>query len=400
MRGRVLPSAPELKRSYEVVIVGAGVHGLALAYNLARSGRKDVAVFERSYLGAGASGRNLSLIRSSWQQRAWAALVWYARGLWSEISVELDYNVMFTERGSYLCIGDERSLPIVRGALAMQADVGIPTRFVTADELARRVPQLDVTGMVGAVHDPTAGVSRHDALVWAYARAAARLGVHVHPLTAVTGMGLAGGRIAEVRTARGQVASDVVVNCAGSGSAEVAAMAGVELPTRQLALEMFVTEPYRAFLDPIVSVIEDQAYIMQTSRGEFVGGAEPVGHLGRPSLATSYAALRQSAAVLARLFPRLRGVNVLRAWAGLIDMTPDGAGLVGELSERPGFFLDCGWGGEGYMVAPATGRLGAEYLNTGQLDERLAPFHYGRFAAGELLDDSLLVVDAAGETRG
>jgi heterotetrameric sarcosine oxidase beta subunit len=400
MRRSVLPAAPDLGRAYEVVIVGGGVHGLSLAYNLARTGRTDVAVLERSYLGAGASGRNLSLIRSSWQQRAWAALVWYARGLWSTISVELGCNVMFTERGSYLCIGDEASLPVVHDALAMQAEVGIPTRFVSAEELARRVPQLDVAGMVGAVHDPTAGVSRHDALVWAYARAAAARGVHVHPMTAVTGMRLAGERIGSVRTSRGDIAAEIVVNCAGSDSAEVAAMAGVELPTRKLALEMFVTEPYAAFLDPIVSVIEDQAYIMQTSRGEFVGGAEPAGHLGRPTLATSYAALRQSAAVLARLFPRLRGVNVLRAWAGLIDMTPDGAGLVGEVPERPGFFLDCGWGGEGYMVAPATGRLGAEYLNTGVLDERLAPFHHTRFATGDLLADSLLVVDAAGETRG
>jgi heterotetrameric sarcosine oxidase beta subunit len=400
MARSMLPSPPDLKRSYEVVIVGGGVHGLALAYNLARSGRADVAVFERSYLGAGASGRNLSLIRSSWQQRAWAALVWYARGLWSKISVELDYNVMFTERGSYLCIGDQRSLPAVEGALATQAEIGIPTRFVSVDELGRRMPQLDTNGMVGAVHDPTAGVSRHDALVWGYARAAARLGVHVHPQTAVTGMDLAGDRVAKVRTTRGDVSTDLVVNCAGSESAEVATLAGVDLPTRKLTLEMFVTEPYAAFLTPIVSVIEDQAYIMQTSRGEFVGGAEPVGHFGRPQLATSYAALRQSAATLARLFPRLSGVNVLRAWAGLIDMTPDGAGLVGELPERPGFFLDCGWGGEGYMVAPATGRLGAEYLNTGVLDERLAPFHHSRFETGELLDDSLLVVDAAGETRG
>jgi heterotetrameric sarcosine oxidase beta subunit len=400
MRRRVLPAPPELKRSYEVVIVGGGTHGLSLAYNLARTGRTDVAVFERAYIGAGASGRNLSLIRSSWQQRAWAELVWYARGLWSTISLELGYNVMFTERGSYLCVGDESSLPVVRGTLAMHADVGIPTRFLGVDELAQRVPQLDVSRMVGAVHDPSAGVSRHDALVWAYARAAAALGVHVHPLTAVTEIRLAGGRVAEVRTTRGDVATATVVNCAGSGSAEVGAMAGVTVPTRQLALEMFVTEPYRAFLDPIISVIEDQAYIMQTSRGEFVGGAEPVGHLGRPTLATSYAALRQSAAVMARLLPRLRGVNVLRAWAGLVDMTPDGAGLVGELPERPGFFLDCGWGGEGYMVAPATGRLGADYLNTGQLDVRLAPFHHSRFASGELLTDSLLVVDAAGEARG
>jgi sarcosine oxidase subunit beta len=399
MSRSVLPGAPKLRPRYDVAIVGGGVHGLSLAYNLARRGRTDVVVFERSYIGAGASGRNLSLIRSSWQQPAWASLVWFARGLWDTISVELGVNVMFTQRGSYLCVGGAASLPVVHDAIRMQKGVGIPTRFVEPEELRTVLPQLDARGIVGAVHDPSAGVSRHDALVWGYVRAASRLGVHVQPETAVTGFRRAGDRIDAVLTTKGAVHADVVVNCAGSGSAEVAAMAGVELPLRNLALEMFVTEPYRPYLTPVVSIIEDQCYVMQTSRGEFVGGAEPAGHLSEPRLATSYAALRQSASVLARLFPGLRGVNVLRAWAGLIDMTPDGAGIVGEVAERPGFYLDCGWGGEGYMVAPATGRLGAAYLTDGVLDPLLEPFHYGRFERGERLDERLLVVDAAGETR-
>lgn len=399
MPRRVLPDPPAL-RDCDVAIVGGGVHGLSLAYHLAKSGRERVAVFERSYVGAGASGRNLSLIRSSWQQRAWAELVWYCRQLWSRISVELDYNVMFTERGSYLCMSEPEAVRVAHAAIAMQNDVGIPTRFVSPAELAAAVPQLATEGMLGAVHDPTAGISRHDALVWAYARQASRLGVDVHAETAVTGLHVTDGRVRRVATTKGTVSANVVVNCAGSGSAEVAEMAGVSLPLRKLALEMFVTEPHAAFLTPIVSVIEDQAYIMQTSRGEFVGGAEPTGHFGPPRLSTSYAALRQSAATIARLFPRLRGVNVLRAWAGLVDMTPDGAGLVGEVADRPGFYLDCGWGGEGYMVAVGTGPLNAAYLNTGRLDRRLAPFHHGRFETGELLEDGLLVVDAAGETRG
>jgi sarcosine oxidase subunit beta len=176
-------------------------------------------------------------------------------------------------------------------------------------------------------------------------------------------------------------------------------MAGVELPLRPFPLEMLVTEAYRPFLHPLISIISDQAYIVQTSRGEFVAGAEPAGHHPEPALSTTYPALRQTAATIARRFPALRGVNVLRAWAGLIDMTPDGAGMVGEVRERPGFFVDCGWGGEGYMIAVGTGRLGAEYLNTGRLDHRLAPFHHGRFETGETLSDDLLVVDAAGEMR-
>ncbi len=399
MPSRVLPPAPRL-RDYEIAIVGGGVHGLSLAYNLAKSGRTGIGVFERSYIGAGASGRNLSLIRSSWQQPAWANLVWYCRQIWGEISVELDYNVMFTERGSFLCTSSEDAVAVAQGAIGMQNGVGIPTRWVEPDELRARLPQLDTRGMLGAVHDPSAGVSRHDALVWAYAREAAKLGVDIHHETSVTGMRIEDGRICALETPRGAVAADVVVNCAGSGSAEVAEMAGVALPTRKLALEMFVTEPYEPYLDPIVSVIEDQAYIMQTSRGEFVGGAEPTGHLGVPRLSTSYAALKQSAFTIAKLFPALRGVNILRAWAGLIDMTPDGAGLVGEVQERPGFFLDCGWGGEGYMVSVGTGRLLADYLNSGRLDPLLAPFHHGRFERGDLLADGLLVVDAAGETRG
>jgi heterotetrameric sarcosine oxidase beta subunit len=398
MPRRVLPPTPEL-RNYDVVIVGAGVHGLSLAYNLAKAGRTNVGVFERSYIGAGASGRNLSLIRCSWQQPAWARLVRYCREIFGRISVELDYNVMFTERGSYLCFSNERPLEVARSAMAMQNEGGIPTAFVPPEELGLRLPQMDSRGMVGAIHETSAGISRHDALVWGYAHAATKLGVDLHAETAVTGMHVREGRIKEVVTERGIVSADVVVNCAGSGSAAVSEMAGVPLPRRQLALEMFVTEPYRAYLDPIVSIVEEQAYVMQTSRGEFVGGAEPTGHLGPPRLASSYAALRQSASVFARLFPRLRGVNLLRTWAGLIDMTPDAAGLIGEVEERPGYYLDCGWGGEGYMVSVGTGPLNARYINGGGLDPLLAPFHHRRFETGERLDDGLLVVDAAGEMR-
>jgi sarcosine oxidase, subunit beta len=397
MARRVIPGRAEL-RNYDVAIIGGGVHGLSLAYNLARSGRTSVGVFERSYLGAGASGRNLSLLRCSWQQRAWAELAWYCRQIWGEISVELNYNVMFTQRGSYLCTSDPRTIELANAAIAMQNGIGIPTRFVDVAELSEAVPALNTTGMLGAIHDPTAGISRHDALVWAYANNAARLGVAVHTETPVVDLRVRGGRIVEVLTTRGSISAEIVVNCAGSASAEVAKMAGIELPTRPFPLEMVVTEPYRPFLHPLISIISEQAYIIQTSRGEFVAGAEPAGH-AEPSLSTSYPALRQTAATIARRFPSLRGVNVLRAWAGLIDMTPDGAGIVGEVHERPGFFLDCGWGGEGYMISVGTGRLGAEYLNTGTLDPRLVPFHYDRFETGETLSEGMLVVDAAGEMR-
>lgn len=394
----VIPGQGEL-RNYDVAIVGGGLHGLSLAYNLAKAGRTNVGVFERSYLGAGASGRNLSLIRTSWQQQAWVELVWYCRQLWKDISLELDYNVMFTERGSFLCVSDEHAVRSAKTAVQMQNRIGAPTRFVSVSDLEAAVPPLDTEGILGAIHDPTAGISRHDALVWGYANAAARLGVAVHTETPVTELRLSGERITELVTPRGAVSADVVVNCAGSGSAEVARMAGIELPLRLLALEMLVTEPYRPFLHPVVSIIQDQAYIAQTSRGEFVAGAEPAGHLPDPSLSSSYAALRQTAATISRRFPALRGVGVLRAWGGLIDMSPDGAGLIGEVQERPGLFLDCGWGGEGYMVSVGTGRLGAEYINTGKLDPRLARFHYGRFETGETLSDDMLVVDAAGELR-
>ena len=395
-----LPPAPELRRSYEVVIVGGGVHGLSLAYHLAKSGRTSVAVFERGYIGVGASGRNMTLLRSSWSQRAWAALVWESRNRWRTISLELGTNVMFTERGSYLCL-DEGQTDSVEPMLAMHRELGIPTRFVGVDELASALPQLNVDGLAGAVHDPVAGISRHDALVWGYASGAAKRGVHVHPFTTVTGMTVGdSGRIASVETTKGAVTCDIVVNCAGGASAEIGDMAGVQVPTRTMTLEMFVTEPYEPFLTPAVSIVGDQAYIIQTSRGEFVGGAEPPGHLGEPHLTTSYAALRRSAAVFARRIPALRDVNILRMWAGLIDLGPDGAGLVGELEERPGFYLDCGWGGEGYMVSVATGPLGAAYINTGALDPVLQPFHYSRFETGARLDDAMLVVDAAGHVRG
>jgi heterotetrameric sarcosine oxidase beta subunit len=394
---RFLPPHRALSPSVDVAIIGGGVHGLSLAYHLAKGGRRNVAVYERGYLTGGASGRNLSVIRSNYANDVWTSLFWESRKIWKEISLELDYNVMFTERGYMMCLTTPDMRDAARDTVARQNALGVPTRFLEPEEVAAAIPGIDTSHVLGAQYESTAGISRHDALVWGLAAAASRLGVQIHTGVDVTAIELQEGRVAGLKTSAGNVSTDTVVNCAGLGSAKVGAMAGVEVPTTLLPLEMFVTESYEPYVDPIVTMLEAQCYLIQTSRGEFVCGAELVGAHGE-ELVTTHRWIREAARAYANTFPVLRDISVVRCWAGLVDMSPDGAGMVGE-TEVPGFYLECGWGGYGYMVSLASGRFMAQYLNGGGMHPALAPFKATRFAEDKPIPESFVVVDFAGETR-
>lgn len=385
-----------LKSTYDVVVIGGGVHGLSTGYHLAESGKK-VVVLDRSYLGSGASGRNIASTRSNYANPAWVKLFWEARKAWETISVELDINVMFTPRGYVLCVLTEAGMDAARKATTMQQSLGVPTELLTPDDVKKMVPNVDTSKVLGAAYDPTAGTSRHDALIWGYARAAVRAGAELHSNVKVTGIKLDGDRIAGVETTAGEISAPIVVNAAGAGSREVGLMAGVDIPTQIHPLEIGVSESYKPFIDVFLSFLEAQLYMIQTARGEFVLGSELSGAHG-DQLGNTYDWLRNAAKTYVDVVPALGGVSLVRSWAGLLDMSPDAAGLVGEIEERPGFFLDCGWGGYGYMAAVVTGRYVANYINTGYLDPVLEPFHYTRFAKGKPIPDALLPVDFAGDT--
>lgn len=396
---RVIPLTRALAARYDTVIVGGGVHGLSLAYRLALRGQRSVAVLDASYLGSGASGRNHTVVRSGFASPAWTALYAHSKRLWEQLSVELDYNVMLTKRGHLICIREPATTESAEAALETHRRFGVPTRLVRDSELQALIPGVNTGVFDAAIYDPSAGISRHDAVVWGLANAATRLGAALHSHTPVTEVVVERGRVTGVRTADGFVRAGSVVIASGAGSAEVAATAGVSLPTRRLLIESFVTEPHVPFLDPELTFLEDQAYIHQTSRGEFVGGAELPNPPEARDLNVTYDGFRHAARKMIDLIPTLAEIRILRLWGGLVDVSPDGAGLIGPVDEVEGIYVTCGWGGYGYMASIGVGDLLAEFLTSNRMPDALRPFMLSRVRERSLIPDSLVVVDHAGDAR-
>ena len=393
MRQRILPrpDAP-LRGPYDAVIIGAGVHGLGLAYNLAKRGMTHLAVFDKSYLGSGASGRNTTLIRSAFTTPEWINLFQESVRLWEGLSAELGFNVMFTQRGYLILAVSEKTAELCRRAVPQQNTLGVPTRLVDPREIKALAPCIEVTQVHVGIFQPTGGIARHDAVVWGYAAKARQLGVEIHPFTEVTAIQVEDGEVKGVETTKGAVHTPLVVNAAGGHSPEVARLAGVELPAKTYPLEAFVTEPLKPLLTPALICLDTLTYLSQTARGEFVGGAEvekiPPSH----SIRSTFGFLEMAAEKVVQLIPALAQAALLRQWAGIIDMTPDLGPLLGEVEGVKGLILDCGWGGYGFMAAPAAGKLLADYLIDRVKPPQLSPFALSRFKENKTIHEASLVV--------
>jgi sarcosine oxidase subunit beta len=385
-----------LRRTYDVVIVGAGVQGLALAHDLGRRGIGRVAVLDAAYPGAGASGRNGELIRSAFASREWIGLFDDSLRRWHTLSAELDFNVLFTPAGYTVLASTEAELAAYAGYVRLQRTHGLRTRLLDGDALHEVAPALDPAQVCGGMHQEDGGFAHHDAAVWAYAQAAARLGVEIHPRTEVTGIETGAGAVRGVRTTRGDVVTGVVVDAAGGMAVDVARLAGVDMPLETFVLEAMVSEPLGPFLRPALSSPAYLAYCHQTTRGEFVGGTEPRRARRGQSLRASLAAARDMAAKFSRLLPALAGVRMMRHWAGVVTQAADVAPVLGPVPELEGFVLDCGWV-YGFMGAPAAGAALGELIATGRTPALLAPFGVERLRRGELIDEPSLVVSTGDE---
>ncbi|MBI3648847.1 MAG: FAD-dependent oxidoreductase [Actinobacteria bacterium] len=380
-----------LRRTYDVVIVGGGIQGLALAYELSARGLRDICVLEAGYPGCGASGRNGELVRSAFSSVEWATFFDASLRRWRDLSVELGFNVLFTPAGYLVLASTQEELDRCRGFAARHRDLGLVTELLGDREVRELAPALNPELVAGGVYQPDGGFAHHDAAVWAYARAAARRGVEVHPFTRVTGIRTDGGRVLGVGTTRGEISTPVVVDAAGGHARDVAGMAGVPLPTTTHRLEAIVTESLAPFLRPALATLHLLGYCHQTTRGELVGGTEQNVMEPATSLNGSLRGLRDMAQKFVRLIPQLAGVRLLRHWAGIVDVTADLAPVLGPVPELEGFFLDCGWV-YGFMGAPAAGSLLAEAIDSGNVPELIAPFSIERLRAGDYIRESSLVV--------
>ena len=381
----------ELKRRYEVVVVGGGSHGLATAYYLAkRHGIRDVAVLEKAYIGSGASGRNTTIIRANYRTPEGAEFYRESVELYKGLSIELDFNMMFSQHGHLTLAHSDRGLVVSQERAEVNKLLGIDSAVVTPDEIREICPQLDLSDRVaypilGALYHPPGGIIRHDAVVWGYARGADRLGVEIHPYTEVTGLERDGDRIAAVETNRGRVECGQVVSATAGWSSLVAGLAGMRLPITTHILQAFVTEPLKPFLDVIIVSSQLHVYISQTDRGEFLMGAEIEPYTTYKSIGT-FGFLEYTARHALELLPQLERVKVLRTWTGLCDLSPDYSPILGK-TEIDNFHVSTGWGTYGFKAAPIVGVKLAELVASGKTPDLIAPFALERFYTDTLVSE-------------
>jgi len=380
-----------LKRRYSVVVIGGGSHGLATAYYLARNhGITDVAVLEQSYIGSGASGRNTTIIRSNYRTPEGAAFYQASVRLYEQLSAELDFNLMFSQRGHLTLAHSDRAMTTMQERAEVNQLLGIDSRVVLPPEIAGLCPQLDLSDrptwpILGALYHPQGGIIRHDAVVWGLARGADRRGVELHPNTTVTGIERDKNRVTALQTSRGRVEADVVISAVAGWSTLVCGLAEIRLPITTHILQAFVTEPVKPFLDVIIVSAQMHVYVSQTDRGEFLIGAEIEPYTTYKSIGT-FPFLEYSARHTLELFPQLERLKVLRTWTGLCDLSPDYSPILGK-TELENFHVSAGWGTYGFKAAPIVGTTLAELVARGSTPTLIAPFALERFHTDTLVSE-------------
>ncbi len=381
----------DLKKSYDVVIIGGGGHGLAAAYYLAKNhGITDVAVLERGYVGGGNTARNTAIIRSNYLTPEGVRFYDESVRLFQDLSFELDINLMYSQRGHYTLAHTDAAIRTMRWRAEVNKHLGVNSELVLRDDLAKQVPLLDMSEdvrlpILGALFHPPGSIARHDAVAWGYGGLASHRGVEIHQRTEVTGIEVEDGKVTAVQTNRGRVACGRVLQAVAGNSSEVARMAGIRLPITSIPLQACVSQPLKPFLDPIIVSGSLHVYVSQTPRGELVmgGSTDPYPLYQTRSTLEFKEELMMH---LLELFPFLSEVKLLRQWAGTADMTPDFSPVMGETPIR-NYYIDAGWGTWGFKATPVSGKRMAETVATGKVPDLIEGFRLSRFTEFDLVGE-------------
>ena len=380
-----------VKRHYDVVIIGGGAHGLATAYYLAEvHGITDVAILEKGYIGSGGSGRNTAIIRSNYLTPEGVRFYDESVKLYEEMAEELDFNVMFSQRGHLTLAHTDDAVRTMRRRAEVNKIEGVDSSLIWPDEIERICPGVDISDhprypILAALYHPPGGIIRHDAVVWGYAHQADVRGVHIHQKTEVTGISVSGGRVTGVDTTEGHISTDTVLNATAGWGSTIADMAGVKLALTTFPLQACVTEPLKPFLNVVIVSGSLHVYVSQSDRGELVMGAS-VDPYTSYSMDSSLSFLEGIAGHMLELFPFLGKVRILRQWAGLCDMTPDYSPIMG-FTPVDGFLVDVGWGTYGFKASPICGKTMAELIATGNTPELISSFRHSRFEEFDLVGE-------------
>ena len=386
-----------------IVVVGAGIMGLSIAYHLARRGQTDVVVLDKSYLCGGASGRNGGGVRAQWSSEANVRLMQESIQMCRDFASEMKINIWFRQGGSLFLVRSEEKRRALEASVKLQNDCGLRSKMLTPKEARKIVPELDTDGIAAASYNADDGVVFPWPFVWGFAQAAQKLGVRVATFRDVSAIETHGGRVSAIVAKKlGQdgsrieddvlrIETDTIVNAAGAWSPEIARLVGVELPNQPHRHEICSTEPLKPWLKPLVADLTDGLYFSQSTRGEIVGGIgqERVPHgINQQS---SHAFLGLYARSLVRVCPILGQVKVLRQSAGCYDLTPDANPIVGPVDEIEGFIQASGFMGHGFMMAPVMGKRLADHILTNQTTQLLDRWNLRRFKEGRLLSEAMII---------
>jgi sarcosine oxidase subunit beta len=384
-------ASPEPRAAYDVIIVGAGGHGLATAYHMGKNhGITNVAVLDKGWLGGGNTGRNTTIIRSNYLQDPSAAIYEKARSLYETLSQDLNYNVMFSPRGVMMLAQTQHELRGYERTARANALQGVDTRMITPAEVKDLVPIMNIHGprypVLGALWQARGGTARHDAVAWGYARACSDMGMHVIENCAVTGVLQQGGQVTGVETTRGTIRCTKLGMVVAGHSGQLADMAGFRLPVESVALQALVSEPIKPCMDVVVMANTVHGYMSQSDKGEMVigGGAD---HFNNYTQRGSWMHIEETVRALIETFPMLSRLKMLRQWGGIVDMTGDRSPIISK-TPLAGCFVNCGWGTGGFKAIPGSGWAMAELMAKGSspLADEFSMF---RFREGRFIDESV-----------
>jgi len=383
--------SPQPRPAYEVIIVGGGGHGLATAYYLAREhGIRNVAVLEKGWIGGGNTGRNTTIVRSNYLWDEAAHLYEKSLKLWEGLSQELNFNVMFSQRGVFNLGHSLQDMREIRRRVSANRLNGIDAQALDVDQVRRKVPVLNCSAdirypVLGASYQPRAGVARHDAVAWGYARGADAHGVDIIENCEVTGIRRDNGAVTGVETTRGFIASRKIGVVAAGHSSVLGDMAGLRMPIESHPLQALVSEPIKPVLDTVVMSNAVHAYVSQSDKGELVIGAGIDSYNGYGQRG-SFPVIEHTLAAIVEMFPIFSRLRMMRHWGGIVDVCPDACPIISR-TPLQGLYFNCGWGTGGFKATPGSGWVFAHTIARDEPHELNAPFSLERFVTGRLIDE-------------